>query len=151
MSGLAETKAASIIGPVACTEAQALAIKYGKGLRGQYNYASGVASANDALPTQTVNGKLVVPLVKRFVRVFNRHPTAILDFGFGIGTAPTLVYAQLSAFGTGHVAAGGPVGPMSYQDFIVPDGSTHCAWILDPTASPATSIVTIWCAEDNVN
>lgn len=152
MGSTAEMKEASIIGPVACTEAQALALKYGKGLRGQYNYATAITSSNAALPTQSMgDGSAKTPLVGKFVRVFNRHPTAILDFAFGIGGAPTLVYADIGAFGTGDVNAGAPIGPMSYQDFIVPDGATHCAWILDPLASPAASVVTIWCAEDNIS
>ena len=154
MRSLAEIKEASIIGPVACTEAQALALAspYAKGLRGQYTYATAVTSGSAALPTQVSNeSKTVTPLVKKFVRVFNRHPTAILDFAFGVGAAPTLVYGQASAFGTGHVSAGAPIAPLSYQDFIVPDGATHCAWILDSDASPAASLITIWCAEDNIS
>lgn len=149
---IAEVKEASIIGPVACTEAQALLAKYAPGLRGQYNQASGTSSANMALPSVTsAEGASRVPMQQRFVRVFNRHPTAILDFAFGIGAAPALTYAPTSNPGTGSAAAGAPIAPMSYQDFIVPDGATHCAWILDGAASPTAGVVTIWCAEDNVS
>lgn len=149
MGSLAEIKEASIMGPVAITTALGTAAGYEIGTIGCFTYASSTASASAALPSVTrSDGVVAVPLQKRYMRVFNRSATTILDFAFGLGSAPTLVAADPSVFATGDVNCGAPIAPMSYQDFIVPPGATHCAWILE--AGGAASAVTMWCAEGQV-
>lgn len=148
---LAQDKEASIAGPVAITEAlgRALPGKFYNGTIGEYCYASANTINSAALPTQTLDdGKNAIPLQRKFLTIANCHASAILWVAFGIGSAPAITAAALSAFGTGNVAAGRPLMPLSTRDFLVPDGATHVAWILDSGAT--ASVVAFGCSEARV-
>lgn len=144
----AETKAASLLGPVATTfTATANSLV---GLRGCGRYATSTANASATLPTQTLDdGRVLSPLQGKFLRICNEHATADLDIGFGIGAAPTLVSKQVANFPAGHVSAGIPISAKSFIDVIVPLGATHLSFILE--AAAAASTVALYCSEGNVD
>lgn len=150
---IAVIKEASVLGPVTALEATIATNTpgYQGGLRGVYTYDATTANASATLPTKTIaDGRTVIrPLQGKFIRVFNRSADSALDFAFGVGAAPTLVHGQLAAFGTGSAAAGCPVPPGGYVDWIVPNDATHMSWILQTGA--AASKVTFYCSEGPVN
>ena len=110
MSSTSEERAALVIAPTAMVEAT--------GPYGVYRIATSGSAQNAALPEA---------LVGKWIDLY--CSTNAVQFAFGEGSAPTLVYDQASAVGTGHVAAGKtlPVGVVLPQR--VPDKATHLSWI----------------------
>jgi len=137
----AETKAASYFGPVATTTTAT------GGLQGVARYATSTSSANVALPTVTYgDGRVVCTLQGKYMDFTNESTTNGMNFAFGVGAAPTLVYGQAATLGTGHVSAGAHLAPGQTKSVIVPPLATHIAWI----AAAGTDSISFYCSEGNV-
>jgi hypothetical protein len=126
-----ETKMASYLGPVAAADVT--------GLTGVMRYATAVTSANDDLPVSTGTGGDPRSLEGKYLNVKNESQVSALEWAFGFGAAPTLVYGQLAAWGAGHASAGWNLNPGGEQSIIIPAGATHVAWI-QPSGATASTI-----------
>lgn len=127
-----EAKSAAYVGPVAANPADAT------GQLGVMRVATSNASASSLLPTASDNAGMVRTLQGRFLNIKNESATDGLDVAFGIGAAPTLVYGQVSTWGTGHVSAGFRLSPGETVSWLIPQGATHLAYILG-AAGPSTA------------
>jgi hypothetical protein len=110
----AENKAARIGGFSAIVSAA--------GKNNVHRYATSASSVSAALPTAMPGA---------FMRILSVG--ANTQIGFGFGAAPTLIYNELAAFGTGDVNAGGTCVDGIPEHVIVPPKATHIAWISSAT------------------
>lgn len=143
------------MGPTAAltgTTYQASGVVSAGAVRGVVRYATSTTNASAALPTVAVPGnnsdKTTTPLRGKFIRIKNESSAAGLDFAFGAGAAPTLVYGSAATFGTGSAAAGWNLSPLEWIDVIVPLDATHVAWI--QPAAAAASTIAFYCSEGQV-
>ena len=89
---------------------------------GVQRYASSASNATAAMP-DAWKGKWVT-----------FHSDGVdTQVAYGVGSAPTLVYDQASAIGTGHAGAGATCKDGSPRDFLIPREATHLAWISSAT------------------
>ncbi len=133
MSGSAVDRAAKIGGAIAAADATALT--------GVYRYAASASNTAVALPARTDKRGGQATIAARFLRI--RAVGCNAQYAEGFGAAPTLVFNQLSAWGTGHVAAGGTVVDGTSEDFVVDNRTTHLAWI----CSNATGFVEFYLSD----
>ncbi len=97
------------------------------GLTGVYRYAASASNTSVALPVRGDKRGGFSTLATRFLRV--RAVGCNVQYAQGLGAAPTLVFNELSVWGTGDVNAGATVVDGTSEDFIVDAHATHLAWI----------------------
>lgn len=159
MSSNAEVKEASIFGPVASLTGTSYFLANGKpnqsagAVRGIVRSATSTTSVPETLPAITdspgnASNESRIPLRGKFLSIKNESALSSLEFAFGIGSAPTLVYGQLATFAAGHAAAGWRLDPLQSRDFIVPPGATHLSHVLQTGGTAST--VAFFCSEGNV-
>ena len=127
--GTHSEKAACIGGPIITANALGVLTADPTGLTGTMRYAVTTASQGVPLPAAAGNPQKKSTLGTRFLWVLATGCNVQLSQG--AGAAPTLVYNQLSAFGTGHVAAGPSYRNGEPREFIVSEAATHLAFIGD--------------------
>jgi hypothetical protein len=156
MGSNAEVKEATVYGPTAClsgtTYQPGPGVISAGGVRGVFRIATSTTNVGVALPVVPVPGnesnKNTTPLRAQFLRIKNEDALASLEFAFGVGAAPTLIYARPSAFGTGDAAAGWRLDPLEWIDVIVPVDATHISFIQQTSA--AASTVALYCSSGNI-
>lgn len=155
MTANALIKDASCIGPTATvtgTTYVAKGVISYCGLRGVMRYATSSTSQPITMATVAVPGNesdnTINPLRGKWLRIQNEDLVNPLDFAFGAGSAPTLVYGQPATFGTGSAAAGWRIMPGTYIDVIVPLDATHISHI-QPASAPAATVA-FYCSEGSV-
>lgn len=155
MTANALIKDASCIGPTAMLTGTTYQANGWGGLRGIVRYATTEAAGGTtaALPSVNVpsnqnDTKPLIPLRGKWLRIHNEDTVAGLDFAFGAGSAPTLVYGQTATFAAGHASAGWRIQPASYIDVVVPLDATHVAFI--QASGAVASTVAFYCSEGPV-
>lgn len=123
---MAYTEQASwLVGPTAAADAT--------GKTGVYRYASSTSSQSVALPSawKTLRSANIGAFGSGpFIRVYSDTTYTQVAFSQASGT---LVIDQASAFGTGHVSAGGTVPIGGYMDFMIPRDCGYITWISKAT------------------
>jgi hypothetical protein len=127
--GTHSEKAAMISGPIITANALGVLTADPTGITGTMRYAVTTASQGVLLPAAVGDPQKKSTLGTRFLWVLASGCNVQLSHG--AGSAPTLVYNQLSAFGTGHVAAGPTFVNGTAREYVVPPGATHLAFIGD--------------------
>lgn len=159
MGSNAEVKEASILGPVASLTGTAYALSNGKpsksagAVRGVVRVATSTTNVAETLPAVTdvpgnMSNQSKVALQSKFLRLKNESAISSLEFAFGVGSAPTLVYGQAASFAAGHASAGWRLAPLEVVDVIVPPDATHLSHIQETGATAST--LAMYCSEGNV-
>lgn len=117
-------QAARVVGPIVAADAT--------NRTGVIRVANTGSAQTATLPTSGAERGKKSTLAKRFIRI--AAVGANVQFGFGIGSAPTIVLNQASAVGTGHVSAGATLFSNNPEQFLIPSDATHIGWISDAAA-----------------
>ncbi len=145
MGSTAEVKEASYLGPTASADTTV-----GATLGVVRLATTGTTPVTAALPTVTLPGSIgsgvKVPLQNKYMDVKNESTTNAMNFAFGVGSAPALVYGQLSTFAAPSAAAGWHLGPGETKSIIVPVNATHVSVV----AAAGTDTVAFYCSEGRV-
>lgn len=83
--------------------------------------------------TATSNASATMPGGWKGKWVTFQSDGADTQVAYGVGSAPTLVYDQAAAIGTGHAGAGATCKDGMPRDFLIPREATHLAWISSAT------------------
>jgi hypothetical protein len=127
--GTHSEKAAAISGPIIRANALGVLTADPTGNSGTMRYAVTTASQGVPLPVAVGDPQKKSTIGSRFLWVLAAGCNVQLSHGEG--SAPTLVFNQLSAFGVGHVAAGPTLVNGTAREYVVPTSATHLAFIGD--------------------
>ncbi len=125
-------KAAALAGAIAAADT--------RGITGVMRYAGSTSNTAIALPVHPEKTAGQSSLAGRFLRI--RPVGCSVQYAQGFGAAPTLVYGQTAAFGTGNIAAGATVVDGTFEDFVVDARTTHLSFICSAGAGTVEFYVT---------